>query len=101
MHVESQWANRHLLPPLIDDKQGETKMTSHLTALVKRVAELRNTGLRTYHCTEEFTHRRIRPIGRREKLAFECPWLADPSHEPASGEIFILSFYYCGSVILI
>jgi hypothetical protein len=35
IHVEPQWANMHLLPPLIDKKQGEPKMTLCLAALVK------------------------------------------------------------------
>jgi hypothetical protein len=64
MHVEPQWANMHLLSPLIDNKWGEPKMTPLLTALFKRVAELRDTGLRECHCVEEFTRRWIRPIGR-------------------------------------
>jgi hypothetical protein len=54
-----------------------------------------------HQCTEEFTCRRIRHLGYREKLAFECQRLTDLSREPASGKIFILSFYYCGSVTLI
>jgi hypothetical protein len=70
-------------------------MTPRLTALVKWVAELRDTGLQACHCNEEFTSWRIRPLGRREILAFECPRLADPSCDPASGKIFILIFYYC------
>jgi hypothetical protein len=40
-----QWSNKHLLPPHIDDKRGEPKMTPCLAALVKRVAELHDTGL--------------------------------------------------------
>jgi hypothetical protein len=63
MHVKTQWANRHLLPPLIDDKRGELKMTPCLTTLVKRVAELYETGLQTCHCAEEFTHCQILPLG--------------------------------------
>jgi hypothetical protein len=55
MHVPPQWANKHLLPPLIDNKRGEAKMTPHLAALVRRVAELYDVGLRACHCTEEFT----------------------------------------------
>jgi hypothetical protein len=101
MHVKPQWANMHLLPPLIDDQWGELKMTPHLTALVKRVAELHDTGLRASHCTEKFTHQRIRPLGHPEKLTFECPRLANLSREPASGKIFILSFYFYSSVTLI
>jgi hypothetical protein len=87
MHVEPQWANMHLLLLLINDKRGEPKMTPRLTTLVKRVAELHNIGLRACHCDEEFTHRWIRPLGRRKKLAFECPRLADPSREPTYGKI--------------
>jgi hypothetical protein len=45
MHVQPQWANMHLLPPLIDKKRGEPKMTPHLVALVRRVAELRDSSL--------------------------------------------------------
>jgi hypothetical protein len=53
--VEPQWVNMHLLPPLIDDNWGESKMTPRLTVLVKQVAELRDTSLWTCHCAEEFT----------------------------------------------
>jgi hypothetical protein len=49
-----QWANRHLLPPLIDNKRERPKMTPRLTALVKRVTELRDTGLRECHYAKEF-----------------------------------------------
>jgi hypothetical protein len=92
MHVQPQWVNRHLLPPLIDKKWGEPKMTLHLAALVKRVTELRDFGLRPRHCTEEFTLRRIHPLGRQEKLAYECPRLADPSCELAAGRTFNFAF---------
>jgi hypothetical protein len=101
MHIKRQWANKHLLPPLIDDKRGEPKMTSYLTALVKRVAELRDAYLWVCQCAKQFIHRWICPLGRWEKLAFECPRLADSSREAASGKIFIPSFYYCWSVTLI
>jgi hypothetical protein len=45
----------HLLPPLIDDKRGEPKMTPCLAALVKWVAEAHDSGLRACHCAVEFT----------------------------------------------
>jgi hypothetical protein len=45
MHVELPWVNKHLLPPLIDDKRKEPKMTPRLTSLVKRVAKLCDIGL--------------------------------------------------------
>jgi hypothetical protein len=32
------------------------------------------------------------PLGRREKLAYECLWLADPSYKPTTGMIFTLTF---------
>jgi hypothetical protein len=92
MHVQPQWANKHLLPPLIDDKRGESKMTPRLAALVKRVAELRDSNHRAHHYVEEFTLRRIHPLGHQKKLAYECPRLADPSHEPAAGRVFNFVF---------
>jgi hypothetical protein len=64
--------NKHLLPPHVEDKWKEPKMTLRLKALVKRVTELRQAGLEECHRAEEFTLRRIRPLGHREKLAFEC-----------------------------
>jgi hypothetical protein len=93
MHVEPQWANKHLLLLLINNKQGESKMTPHLAALVKRVAELHDADLRACHCVKEITLRRICPLDYWEKLAYECPWPADLSHEPATGKIF--NFTYC------
>jgi hypothetical protein len=73
---------------------GEPKMTPHMAALVKQVAELHAIGLRTCHCIEEFTLRWIRSLGRRERLAYYCPWLADPSREPATGMMFNIHFYF-------
>jgi hypothetical protein len=55
MHAPPQWVNKHLLSPLIDDKQGEPEATPHLAMLVKRVAELYDAGLRACHYAEEFT----------------------------------------------
>jgi hypothetical protein len=78
----------HLLPPLIDKKRGELKMTPRLIALVKWVTELRDSGLQVHHCAKEYTLQWIRPLSRREKLAYECPQLVYPSHEPAAGRIF-------------
>jgi hypothetical protein len=94
MNVQPQWVNRHLLPLLIDKKWGEPLMTPRLAALVKRETELHDVGLRACHCAKEFNRRWIRPLGHREKLAYECPRLADPSHDPADGKIFSLT-YYC------
>jgi hypothetical protein len=51
-----------------------------LKALVKRVVKLRRTGLEVCHCIEELTLHQIRPLGRREKLAFKCPRLANPNY---------------------
>jgi hypothetical protein len=61
-------------------------MNNCLSALVKRVVEHHEAGLKACHCVEEFLLQRIRPLGRREKLAFECPRLSDPSREPAEGK---------------
>jgi hypothetical protein len=54
---------------------------------VKWVDELLQVGLWACHCAEEFTLRWIHPQGRREKLAYECPRLADPTREPTAGKI--------------
>jgi hypothetical protein len=67
-------------------------MTDRLAALVRRVAELRQARLEACHRAEEFYLRRIRPLDRRKTLSFESPRLADPSHDPLPGNIFILSF---------
>jgi hypothetical protein len=71
MHVCPQWANKHLLLPLINNKRGKPEMTPHVSALVKRVAELRDAGLQACHCTEEFIIRQILPLGRWDALAYE------------------------------
>jgi hypothetical protein len=81
--------NKHLLPPQIECNQGEPKMTPCLATLVKQETELCQAGLWSCHCIEEFTLRRILPLGCREKLAYECPWLTDPTPEPADGKILI------------
>jgi hypothetical protein len=79
--------NKLLFPPLVKDKWGEQPMTLRLAALVKQVAELRQ----------------IRPLGHREKLAFEYPRLADLNREPTDGKIFILQvllvMIYCSDLI--
>jgi hypothetical protein len=43
-----------LFPPIIKDKRNEMSMNDRLTALVKRVAELYEAGLKACHCIEEF-----------------------------------------------
>jgi hypothetical protein len=67
-------------------------MTLRLVALIKWVVELRDSGLRVRHYTDEFTLPWIHPLSHREKLAYECPRLADPSHDPATGRIFSFAF---------
>jgi hypothetical protein len=52
MHIQPQWVNMHLLPPLIDKKRGEPKMTLLLAALVRRVAALHDSSLWARHCAE-------------------------------------------------
>jgi hypothetical protein len=93
MHVQPQWVNKLLFPPFVKDKWGEPLMTLRLAALVKRVTELREAGHKACHCTKEFTLQWICPLSHQEKLAFECPWLADPNREPADGMTFILQVY--------
>jgi hypothetical protein len=72
-------------------------MIAHLSALVKRIAELRQAGLEVCHCIKEFHLRRIHPLGHQENLAFECPRLADPSRYPAAGETSTLPIHYCNN----
>jgi hypothetical protein len=59
-------------------------MAPLMEALIKRVTDLQRAGHEACHCTEEFTLRWIRSLGRREKLAFECLWLTDPSRDPTA-----------------
>jgi hypothetical protein len=73
MHDQPPWVNKLLFPPVIKNKRPEPPMIDRLAALTKCVAELRQAGLEVCHCVEEFYLRRIRPLGRRKKLAFECP----------------------------
>jgi hypothetical protein len=87
MHVEPPWVNKLLFPPAIKDQQKEPPMTDRLAAPDQCQARLE-----ACHCAEEFYLRQIRPLGHRKTLAFESPRLADPSHEPLPGNIFILSF---------
>jgi hypothetical protein len=93
MDTPAPWGNRLLFPPIIKDKQNEPTMNTHLSALVKRVAELCEARLKACHCVEEFHLWQSRALGRQEKLAFECPRLNDPSHEPADdGICFLLNW---------
>jgi hypothetical protein len=64
MHIPPQWVNRHLFPPLIDNKIGESKMTLRLAMLVKWVEELCDVGF------------------------WVCPRLDDPSCDPSTHKIF-------------
>jgi hypothetical protein len=57
MHVQPQWMNKLLFSPFVKDKQGELVMTSCLVTLIKRVAKLREAGLKACYCTEKFTLR--------------------------------------------
>jgi hypothetical protein len=103
--------NKLLFPPFIKDKQDEPMMMPRLPALIKLVAELYEVGLKDCHYAEEFTLRWIRPLGHWEKLAFECPRLADPSRELVDGKIFtpqvlpvticyydMIHFFFCSSL---
>jgi hypothetical protein len=68
-------------------------MTDLLAALTKHVTELCQADVEACHCVEEFYLRRIHPISRRKKLAFECSRMADPYREPSEGYLFISSLY--------
>jgi hypothetical protein len=82
-----------MFPLAIKNKRSEPPMTNRLAMLTKHVAELRQASLKVCHCVEEFYLRRIHPLGRRNKLAFECPRLADPHREPSEGYPFDFSLY--------
>jgi hypothetical protein len=49
MHDPTPWVNKLLFPPDVKDKRKEPKMLVHLSALVKRVAELCEAGLKVCH----------------------------------------------------
>jgi hypothetical protein len=93
MHDQTPWVNKLLFPPAIKNKRSESLMTDRSTALTKGVAELCQASLKACHCIEEFYLRWIRPLGRRKKLAFECPRMVDPYREPSEGCLFVFSSY--------
>jgi hypothetical protein len=49
-----QWLHKHLLPPLIKDKWKGPEEMPQLKALIKRVTELRQAGLKACHRAKEF-----------------------------------------------
>jgi hypothetical protein len=83
--------NKFLFTPVVKAQRKEPPMNACLAALVKSVSELRKAGLKVCHCIEEFHHRQIRPLGRRDKYAYKYPWMADPNYEPVDGKFSILS----------
>jgi hypothetical protein len=91
MHVQPPWVNKLMFPPAIKNKRMESSMTDRLAMLIKRVVELCQASLKACHCVKEFYLRWIRPLGRRKTLAFEYPWMDNPSHDPSEGDLFILS----------
>jgi hypothetical protein len=74
-------------------------MTPRLVALVKRVTELRQSDLWACHHAEEFNLRWIRPLGPWEKMVYEDPRLAGPSHDPTNSKI-LTSFIVAAEVII-
>jgi hypothetical protein len=54
IHKPAPWGNMFMFPPIIKDKWNEPLINSHLSTLVKHVAELCEAGLRVCHCLEEF-----------------------------------------------
>jgi hypothetical protein len=99
-HAEPPWQNNNLLPPLIENKQKEPEMTPCLEAPVKWVTELRQVGPEVCHCIEDFTLRWIRPLSHREKLAFECPQLADPNRDLSASKILNLVLWVCTNIVV-
>jgi hypothetical protein len=91
MHDQPPWVNKLLFPPAIKNKRMEPLMTDRLAAPTKRVAELRQVGLKVCHCVEEFYLRWIYPLDRWKILAFKCPRMPDPYREPSEGCLFDLS----------
>jgi hypothetical protein len=73
MHDQPPCVNKLMFPPAIKNKRLEPPMINRLAALTKRVAKLCQAGLEACHCVKEFYLRRIRPLGHRKKLVFECP----------------------------
>jgi hypothetical protein len=71
MHVQPQWVNKLLFPSFVKDKWGEPLMTPCLVTLVKRVAELRESGLKPCHCIKNS------PFGEFALLAVERSWLSN------------------------
>jgi hypothetical protein len=95
-----QWPNKHLLFPLIKDKRKVPEESPRLKALVKRVTELRRASLEVCHCIKEFIFWRIRPLGHREKLSFECSRFADRSHNPTAGRTLGLTLFINFFIVL-
>jgi hypothetical protein len=91
MHDQPAWVNNLLFPLAIKNKWMEPSMNNRLAALIKCIAELRQTDLEVCHCIEEFHLWRIHPLDHRKTLAFKCLWMADPSFNPSEGDLFILS----------
>jgi hypothetical protein len=85
-----QWMNKHFLPSLIANKWKAPEDSYWLKALVKQVTKLCRVGLEARHCAEDFILHRIRPLGHRDKLVFECLRFADPSHNPSGVKGFLV-----------
>jgi hypothetical protein len=54
MHVQSSWENKLMFPPVVKAQRKESLMNTQLAALVKRVSELCEVGLKACHCIEKF-----------------------------------------------
>jgi hypothetical protein len=80
-----------MFPLAIKNKRSEPPMIDRLAALTKCIVELHQAGLTACHYIEEFYLRWIHPFGRRKKLAFECPRMADLYCEPLEGCLFVCS----------
>jgi hypothetical protein len=65
----------------------KTGCDTRLTALVKRVYEILQAGLRAFNYADEFTLWQIHPLSRQKKLTYECSRLVDLTREPSEGKI--------------
>jgi hypothetical protein len=90
-----QWPNKHLLSSWVDDKRKVSKMSSYLQALVDHVIEHRKAGLEACYYVEEFHLWRICPLDWKERPAYECLWLGDPTRNPLASKAPLLTQSSC------
>jgi hypothetical protein len=96
MHIQPPWVNKLLFSPVVKNKRKESLMTDCLAALVKHVAELCQAGLEVCHYIEEFHFLTDSPPWSSKDPSIRMPVdrMADPSHDPLEGNIFVLYLRY-------